>query len=92
MIIKYIAYYRQDTGRKAETLDLAPMTALDLLRYLSQRHGEKLAGHLLYRGGEDIHKQVIFLLNGRNIDFLDGSRTIVGRDDEVSLFPRIAGG
>ena len=92
MKIKYFAYYRQDTGRKSEELELAPLTVLELLRYLGQRYGKRFSDRILYRGGEDINHQVIVLLNGRNIDFLQGNETIVQREDEVLLFPRIAGG
>lgn len=92
MRIKYFAYYRQDTGRKSEELDLAPLTVLELLRYLGDRYGRRLSERILYDGGADINRQVIVLLNGRNIDFLQGKETIVAEDDEVLLFPRIAGG
>lgn len=92
MIIKYFAYYRDDTKCKSEELDIAPLTALELIRYLAEKHGKHFAGRVLYAGGKDIDHQVIFLLNGRNIDFLDGSSTMIGEDDTVSLFPRVAGG
>ena len=92
MIIRYFAYYRQDTGCKEEELSLSPLTALDLLKTLAQRHGKKFADRILYHEGEDIDHQVIFLLNGRNIDFLQGRDTMIQENDVVSLFPRIAGG
>ena len=57
-----------------------------------RRHGKKFADRVLYHEGEDIDHQVIFLLNGRNIDFLQGPTTVIQETDQVYLFPRIAGG
>lgn len=92
MIIKYFAYFRQDAGCKEESLSLAPITALELLRKISGIHGQRLNEKLLTPAGDDIHPDVIFLIDGRNIDFLQGSDSMVGENAVVSLFPRIAGG
>ncbi len=92
MIVKYFAYYRKYAGLKEETLLLEPLSALDLLKELCRLHGSALERELLTAGGEEIHPDVIFLIDGRNIDFLDGKNPIVDRESVVSLFPRIAGG
>lgn len=92
MVIKYFAYYRNYTGRKEETLLLGPLSAVELLKELAARHGAVLRKALLTEDGENIHPDVIFLIDGRNIDFLAGKDSIVSRDAVVSLFPRIAGG
>ena len=92
MIIKYFAYFRSFAGLKEEALLLEPLTAIELLRKLGSLHGSKLSNGLLTENGEEIHPDVIFLLDGRNIDFLMGKDTIVPKDCIVSLFPRIAGG
>ena len=92
MIIKYYAYYRNYTGCKEEILPLAPLTAIELLKQLSQLHGKPLREKVLSENGEKIHLDVIFLINGRNIDFLEGDHSVIEETDTVSLFPRIAGG
>lgn len=91
MLVRYFAYYRKDGGCKEENLLLEPLTALDLLKKLAERHGQRLGSQLLTSEGT-IHPDVIFLLNGRNIDFLEGKDTLVREGDVVSLFPRVAGG
>jgi molybdopterin converting factor small subunit len=63
-----------------------------LLRELSSLHGSALRKALLTEDGTDIHPDVIFLIDGRNIDFLKGKESAVEKDSVVSLFPRIAGG
>lgn len=92
MIIKYFAYYRNFAGRKEESFLLGPLSAVDLLRELGRLHGSNLRKALLTEDGEDIHPDVIFLIDGRNIDFLKGKESVVEKDSVVSLFPRIAGG
>lgn len=92
MIVKYFAYYRNFAGRKEESLLLGPLSAIDLLKKLSELHGSALKKEFLTENGEEIHPDVIFLIDGRNIDFLDGKESIVNEDAVVSLFPRIAGG
>jgi sulfur-carrier protein len=92
MVIKYFAYYRNFAGRKEESLLLGPLSAIELLRELSRLHGSTLEKELLSEGGDEIHPNVIFLIDGRNIDFLKGKDSIVNNDTVVSLFPRIAGG
>lgn len=92
MVIKYFAYYRNFAGRKEESLLLGPLSAIDLLKELSKLHGSALKKELLTEDGEDVHPDVIFLINGRNIDFLAGRDSVVEKDAVVSLFPRIAGG
>jgi len=92
MVIKYFAFYRNFAGRKEEILLLAPLSAIELLKELSKIHGRALEKELLSDDGEEINPNVIFLIDGRNIDFLSGKDSIIGRDGIVSLFPRIAGG
>lgn len=92
MVIKYFAYYRNFAGRKEESLLLGSLSAIDLLKKLSGLHGSALRKALLTEDGEDVHPDVIFLIDGRNIDFLAGKESVVKEDSVVSLFPRIAGG
>lgn len=92
MIIKYFAYFRKDAGCKEETLLLAPRSALALLQKLSEIHGQNLRSHLLTEDMQEIHPDVIFLIDGRNIDFINGKESLIGEEAVVSLFPRVAGG
>lgn len=92
MVVKYFAYYRSFTGRKEESLLLGPLSAMELLTELCRLHGSALRKALITEDGKDIHPDVIFLIDGRNIDFLSGKDSVVNQDAVVSLFPRIAGG
>ncbi|MDD3169601.1 MAG: MoaD/ThiS family protein [Eubacteriales bacterium] len=92
MVVRYFAYFRNFAGRKEESLLLGPISAIELLRELSSLHGRTLEKALLTDNGEEIHSDLIFLIDGRNIDFLNGKDSVIGKEAVVSLFPRIAGG
>lgn len=92
MIVKYFAYFRKDAGCKEETLLLAPLSALELLKRLSEIHGQRLQKSLLTTDLTEIHPDVILLIDGRNIDFINGKDSIISENAVVSLFPRVAGG
>lgn len=92
MVIRYFAYYRSLTRRKEESILLGPISAIELLKDLSRRYGRELEKEFLESDGETISPNLILLIDGRNIDFLDGPNTIIQETATVSLFPRIAGG
>ena len=63
-----------------------------LLDTLEERFGSKLS-QLIYQGtSKELSSALIFVLNGRNVFFLNGVETILEDGDELFLFPRICGG
>ena len=51
----------------------------------------KIKMHLLDKTGE-LKSDIAFLKNGREIKLLNGIDTILESDDEISIFPLVAGG
>ena len=51
----------------------------------------KIKMHILDKAGE-LKSDITFLKNGREIKFLNGLDTILDSDDEISIFPLVAGG
>ena len=92
MIVKYFATFRDHTRCKEEHFAVGSMTALQLLLHIGEKYGAALADQLVSEDKSNIHPDVIFLINGRNIDFIDGKNSTVKETDLISLFPRIAGG
>jgi sulfur-carrier protein len=91
MKVKYFAYLRNDAGCKEEPVS-GSSTALALLQLLAEKHGPSLRQHILSDDGQDIHADLIFLIDGRHVEFLTGKDTVISENAVVSLFPRIAGG
>jgi molybdopterin synthase sulfur carrier subunit len=42
--------------------------------------------------GAELSGEIIILVNGRNVRYLQGLETPLAADDEVSIFPMVAGG
>jgi len=51
----------------------------------------KIKQHLLDDNGE-LNSDITILKNGREIKFLDGLKTSLAADDEIAVFPMVAGG
>ena len=51
----------------------------------------KIKMHLIDETGK-LKSDITFLKNGREIKFLNGLDTILESDDEISIFPLVAGG
>jgi molybdopterin synthase sulfur carrier subunit len=90
MVVRFFANLR-DVSKAKETTIKAPETIRDLLYLLSDSYGRAMGQKLLALDGS-LHPDMIVLLNGRHIEFLQGEETPLKEEDVVSFFPRIAGG
>lgn len=89
MKVKFFAHYREYTG--AKEIDIKNCKTIgELLKKLSEIYGEKLSKEFF--DGESLSSRVIVLVNGRNIVHLSNLNTPLKDDDEISLFPVVAGG
>lgn len=89
MKVRFFAYIREITGTK-EIQHEHCLTVRDLLQELSQRYGHRFREKVL--DGERLSSQVIILVNGRNIVHIKGLDTPLKEDDQISIFPVVAGG
>jgi MoaD family protein len=90
MTIKYFATIRTYTGEAERHLDDAPADLGELLRALAGRYGTSFRRAVL--SGAELSGAIIILVNGRNVLYLRGLDTPLKADDEVSIFPMVAGG
>ncbi|KUK35991.1 MAG: sulfur-carrier protein [Clostridia bacterium] len=95
MKVKFFALLRDITGVK-ETTDFTATVLVELLEKLSDHYGKELTRWLFAPTDSVQEKQlssdVIILVNGRAIEHLSGLMTPLREDDEVAIFPRLAGG
>jgi molybdopterin synthase sulfur carrier subunit len=89
MIIRFFAFIRDYTGTKETTADCCG-TLRELLQSLCGRYGRRFRDNIL--DGDEISKDIIILVNGRHIEHLEGLETRLYEKDEISIFPRVAGG
>lgn len=77
---------------KAKEIDVqAPETVAQLLLLLSERYGQEMRNKLLTQD-DRLHPDMIVILNGRHIEYIDGEASKLSDADTVSFFSRIAGG
>lgn len=89
MKIKFFAYLRDYT--KVKEADIyGCSTVRELLVQLGNKYGKGLEDRLLNNG--ELSKEIIILVNGRHIVHLNGIETEITENDEISIFPVVAGG
>ncbi|BES80877.1 ubiquitin-like small modifier protein 1 [Pyrodictium abyssi] len=88
--VKLFAIYSEAAGIRELEVDLPEnATVLDLARLLEEKF-PGLRGELVE--GNDISEEARVLVNGRNIEWLEGSKTRLRDGDTVAFFPPAAGG
>lgn len=89
MKVKFFAYLRDYTKTREVEIDSC-LTLQELLMVLCERYGNNFRKKIL--NGKGISDEIIILVNGRNIMHLQGIDTILSEEDEISIFPVVAGG
>jgi len=91
MKLRFFATYRDITGSKEIDIP-APPDVWSLLTLLSERYGKSFIKEALNPDGSEMGDNVIILVNGRNIFYMEDVNTPLTDTDVVSIFPLIAGG
>ena len=89
MKVKYFAYIRDYTGSKEIEIEHCK-TLKELLIRLCQKYGKKFESKIFK--DDSLSSEIIILVNGRNIVHLHGLDTFLSSEDEISIFPVVAGG
>jgi sulfur-carrier protein len=89
MKVLFFAYIRDYTKCKDVDMDCCH-DIRSLLEKLSEKYGQGFR-HKIFKG-ENLSSEIIILINGRHISHLDGMSTELHEDDEISIFPVVAGG
>jgi len=90
--IRAFATIREAIGTGQTDLEIPDDTDVGgLIKLLTQKFGEQFS-RLVLAGEGKLAPYVKFLVNGREIDYLDGMRTKLKNMDEVAIIPPVAGG
>jgi sulfur-carrier protein len=91
MNVKVFADFREICGEKVIRMDIAEkQPVINILRELIQLH-PALEQELL-TDDEQLRPLVHVFVNGKNIVHAQGLQTVAGPNDDVALFPPVAGG
>ena len=90
MIVKYFATIRTYTGESQRQIDEPPATLGPLLESLAARYGRPFRSAVF--AGDELNPEIIILVNGRNVLYSGRLEAPLAADDEISIFPMVAGG
>lgn len=89
MIVRFFAFIRDYTGTRETAADCCGCLR-DLLHILFDRYGSRFRDKIFADG--ELRDDIIIMINGRHIEHLEGIDTRLAESDEISIFPRVAGG
>ncbi|NLN47765.1 MAG: MoaD/ThiS family protein [Clostridiales bacterium] len=89
MKVLFFAYIRDYTGTKEVYVEYHK-NLRSLLLKLCEMYGPKFRNKVF--AGDDLSDEIIILVNGRNIVHLQGLDSLLSPEDEISIFPVVAGG
>ena len=89
MIIKFFAFIRDYTKTKETKMGKCE-TVEELLKKLCSVYGKRFEEKIFTDG--DLSAEIIILVNGRHITHYNGIHTKLQEEDEISIFPVVAGG
>jgi sulfur-carrier protein len=89
MKIKFFAYIRDYTREKQVNFEYCE-TVHELLIKLCNKYGSKFEKIIFIN--DELSNEIIILVNGRHITHMDGINTRLTGNDEISIFPVVAGG
>jgi molybdopterin converting factor small subunit len=67
-------------------------TVQDLLLWMINQWGDALSPHLFSPGSDQLLPHIRLLVNGQDIQFLDGTKTVLRDGDELTILPMLTGG
>ena len=90
MVVKYFATIRTYTGETSRRVEDPPAALGPLLEALAARYGQSFRRAVF--AADQLSPEIIVLVNGRNAVYSGRLQTPLAADDEVSIFPMVAGG
>ncbi|MFX1492098.1 MAG: MoaD/ThiS family protein [Promethearchaeota archaeon] len=90
--IRYLSVIREITGTREEVVEIDDRSTVEkILQRLSKKYGKSF--QRMIRSGRDIRGlQIVYFVDGKNIDTLKGFNTAVQNKSELVLIPPVAGG
>lgn len=90
--VRFFTSLREITGYKVNKILLQnSSTVEELLTLLSEKHGKNFIEYLYNKEGE-VQGFLSFLVNGKNINIMQGFDTKLKEDDVVAILPPVGGG
>ena len=90
--VKFFTSLREITGKKTDEIQLQnDATVEELLTLLSKKYGKNFREYLYDKKGK-VQGFLSFLVNGKNINALEGFNTKLKQGDTIAILPPVGGG
>ena len=90
--VKFFTSLREITGKKVDEIQLQPaITVEELLTLLSEKYGKNFREYVYNKKGK-VQDFLSFLVNGKNINVLQGFDTKLKQEDIIAIIPPVGGG
>ena len=90
--IKFFTSLREITGNKMVNLQLKNKISVDqLLFLLLEKYGQEFRDYVYSQEG-NVQDFLSFLINGKNINNLQGFNTVLKEGDIIAILPPVGGG
>ena len=90
--VKFFTSLREITGKKVDEIQLQNTITVDeLLTLLSKKYGKNFREYIYNKKGE-VQGFLSFLVNGKNINIMQGFDTKLQENDVVAILPPVGGG
>jgi MoaD family protein, archaeal len=90
--VKFLASIREIVGLHEIPFEISPGSTVESLLEILESHFGAEFKEAVGKPFEDKNPKIMFLVNGRDIDFLKGPRTELNEGDTIVLIPPVAGG
>lgn len=90
--VKFFTSLREITGKKVDEIQLQNAITVDeLLTLLSEKYGKNFREYIYNKKG-DMQGFLSVLVNGKNINIMQGFDTKLQENDIVAILPPVGGG
>jgi molybdopterin synthase sulfur carrier subunit len=90
--VKFFTSLREITGKKTDEIQIQNATTVEeLLTLLSEKYGKNFHEYIYNKKGK-VQGFLSFLINGKNINALEGFNTKLKQGDTIAILPPVGGG
>jgi len=90
--VKFFTSLREITGKKVDKIQLQnTITVNELITVLSEKYGKNFREYIYNKKG-DVQEFLSFLVNGKNINIMQGFDTKLQEMDVIAILPPVGGG
>ena len=90
--VKFFTSLREITGKKVDKIQLQnTITVNELITVLSEKYGKNFREYIYNQKG-DVQEFFSFLVNGKNVNIMQGFDTKLQEMDVIAILPPVGGG